>query len=340
MEVLVTGGMGYIGSHTVVELVEANYEVIIVDSLINSSTDVIKRIKEITNKEIIFYNVDLLNKEYLSHVFSQHSIEAVIHFAGHKLAEESVSLPLKYYKNNLISTINLCEVMEENSVYNFIFGSSASVYGTPEKLPLDESCTTEALDPYGKTKLMSEEILLDLSRSNPKWKIALLRFFNPVGVHEGGLIGENPNGIPNNLLTYINKVATGELKKLKVFGGDYPTDDGTGVRDYIHVVDLAKSHLKVLEKINHLDQVEIFNLGRGCGYSVLQVIKTFEKITGVKIPFEIVDRRPGDVAICYADPEKSNKILGWKAKKDLDEICRDTFEWQLNIHKEKLTNKI
>jgi len=340
MEILVTGGIGYIGSHTVVELLEANYDVVIVDNLTNSSSEIIKRIRKITGKDIAFYNVNLLNKDSLSHVFNQHSIKSVIHFAGYKSVGESVNLPLKYYKNNLMGTINLCEVMRENDVYNLIFSSSATVYGTPERLPLDENCKTEALNPYGRTKLMSEEILLDLTQSNSRWKVALLRYFNPVGAHESGLIGENPNGTPNNLMPYISKVATGELRKLKVFGGDYPTEDGTGVRDYIHVVDLAKGHLKALEKIKHLNGAEIFNLGSGRGYSVLQIIKTFEKVTGVKIPFEIVERRPGDVAICYANPKKSNKTLGWAAEKELDEMCRDAFEWQLNIHNTKMITKM
>ncbi|MFD1362332.1 UDP-glucose 4-epimerase GalE [Lentibacillus salinarum] len=327
MSILVTGGAGYIGSHTTVELLEQGYDVIVVD-MNNSSEDVINRIEKITGKSVTFFTIDLLDKEALEVVFENHSIDAVIHFAGFKAVGESVEKPLKYYQNNLLSTLNLCEVMDQYGVQNLIFSSSATVYGIPEKLPLTEDCSTNALNPYGRTKLMIEEILTDLSRANDKWKIANLRYFNPVGAHPSGLIGENPNGIPNNLMPYITKVAVGELDSLNVFGGDYPTGDGTGVRDYIHVVDLAKGHLKALEHIHFCDGVESFNLGTGRGYSVLEVVQSFEKASGVTIPYEIVERRPGDTATCYADPTKAHKQLCWKSEKDLNDMCKDAWKWE------------
>lgn len=330
MSILVTGGTGYIGSHTTVELLEQGYDVISVDNLSNSSEDVMNRIEKITGKTLTLYTINLLDKEALQTVFQNHSIDAVIHFAGFKAVGVSVEKPLKYYQNNLLSTLNLCEVMDQYEVHNLIFSSSATVYGMPEKLPLTEDCSTSALNPYGRTKLMIEEMLTDLSASNDKWKITSLRYFNPVGAHTSGLIGENPNGIPNNLMPYITKVATGELESLNVFGGDYPTEDGTGVRDYIHVVDLAKGHLKALEHIDANNGVENFNLGTGQGYSVLEVVKSFEEASGVTIPYEIVGRRPGDAAICYADPSKAYRKFAWKAEKDLYDICKDAWEWEVN----------
>lgn len=326
MTVLVTGGAGYIGSHTTVELLEKGYEVIIVDNFSNSSKDVIDRIKKITGSNVIVYNIDLLDKNALEQVFSDNQIDNVIHFAGYKAVGESVDLPLKYYSNNLISTINLCEIMQQFHVYNLIFSSSATVYGIPETLPLKEVFSTSALNPYGRTKLMIEEILTDLSISNSKWKIASLRYFNPVGAHSSGYIRENPNGIPSNLMPYITQVAVRKLKALNVFGGDYPTHDGTGVRDYIHVVDLAKGHLKALGNIENINGIETYNLGTGQGYSVLEVIKTFEEASGITIPYKIVSRRPGDAANCYADPKKAHENLGWKAEKDLYEMCKDSWK--------------
>lgn len=337
MSILVTGGVGYIGSHTTVELLENGYDVIIIDNLSNSSKETISRIKQITNKSVTAYFFDLEDQKKLNDVFLKHNIEAVIHFAGYKAVGESVELPLKYYKNNLLSTIMLCELMERHEVYRLIFSSSATVYGAPEKLPITEDSPLDAQNPYGKTKQMSEEILMDLAHSNYQWKIALLRYFNPVGAHPSGLIGENPKGEPNNLMPYITKVATGELDELKVFGGDYPTKDGTGIRDYIHVMDLAEGHVKALKKIDQIDKLDTFNLGTGRGYSVLDVIKAFENVTGEKISYKIVDRRPGDLATCFANPEKATKHLDWSAKYNIDDMCRDAWRWGT---KNKLTNTL
>lgn len=338
MSILVTGGAGYIGSHTTIELLEKGYDIVIVDNLSNSSADVIDRIEDITGKTVINYSIDLLDKKALEQVFIDHQISSVIHFAGYKAVGESVKKPLKYYQNNLISTLNLCEVMEKHDVYNLIFSSSATVYGMPDKLPLTESSPLSALNPYGRTKLMIEEMLGDLSISNSKWKVALLRYFNPVGAHASGKIGENPNGIPNNLMPYITQVASRRLKELSVYGGDYPTKDGTGVRDYIHVVDLAVGHLKALENIESIDGVEAYNLGTGQGYSVLEVIKTVEKVSGFKIPYTVVDRRPGDAASCYSDPKKALEELGWKAGKGLLAMCRDAWIWERN--NQVITSKV
>lgn len=328
MNILVTGGSGYIGSHTTIELLNEGHEVVIVDNLSNSNKLVIERIEEITNKQVTPYFIDLLNKDDLSQVFKENKIDAVIHFAGYKAVGESVAKPLKYYRNNLISTINLCEVMEENNVYNLIFSSSATVYGNPETCPIKESFPTEAYNPYGKSKLMIEKLLTDVSASNDRWNISLLRYFNPVGAHSSGKIGEDPNGIPNNLMPYITQVAVGKLQELKVFGDDYDTSDGTGVRDYIHVVDLARGHLKALDKIEMNNGIEIFNLGTGHGYSVKQVIDAFEKASEQQINYSVVDRRPGDIATCYADPTKAFKKLGWKAEKGIYDMCRDAWNWQ------------
>lgn len=330
MNILVTGGTGYIGSHTAIELLKEGYDILIADNLSNSNKLVHERIEEISGKLTTPYYIDLLNKEELNQIFKEHTIDAVIHFAGYKAVGESVAEPLKYFKNNLVSTINLCEVMEENGVYNMIFSSSATVYGNPDTNPISESfSTTTAFNPYGRTKLMIEQILKDVAAANDKWNISLLRYFNPVGAHDSGKIGEDPNGIPNNLMPFITQVAVGKMDELKVFGNDYDTPDGTGVRDYIHVVDLAIGHLKALEQIKRNDGLEIYNLGTGRGYSVLEVAKAFEKASNSQIPYKIVGRRPGDIAACYANPSKAEKELGWKAKKDIYDMCKDSWNWQL-----------
>lgn len=328
MDILVTGGAGYIGSHTTIELLNEGHNVIIADNLSNSSKLVINRIEEITNKSVTSYFIDLLNKEDLDKVFKTNHIDAVIHFAGFKAVGESVELPLKYYTNNLVSTLNLCEVMENNEVHNLIFSSSASVYGNAESFPIKETASTMAYNPYGRSKLIIEEILKDLAHSNKRWNISLLRYFNPVGAHVSGKIGENPNGTPNNLMPYITQVAIGKLQELQVFGDDYDTVDGTGVRDYIHVVDLARGHVKALEKIESNKGIETFNLGTGEGYSVKQVIDAFQKASGQHIEYRIIDRRPGDPAISYADATKAYEKLDWKAEKDINDMCRDSWNWQ------------
>jgi UDP-glucose 4-epimerase len=326
--ILVTGGAGYIGSHTCVELLNEGYEIVVLDNFSNSKAESIKRIKEITGKDFKFYEVDLLDKQGLEDVFSNNSIEAVIHFAGLKAVGESVAIPLRYYHNNITGTLILCEVMKEYNVKKIVFSSSATVYGMPDRVPISEDFPLRATNPYGRTKLMIEEILRDVSISDKDWSIALLRYFNPIGAHESGRIGEDPNGIPNNLMPFITQVAVGKLQKLQVFGNDYPTVDGTGVRDYIHVVDLALGHLKALEKVMAKKGVEAYNLGTGKGYSVLEIVKAFEKSSGVNIPFQIIDRRPGDIAICYADPSKAQSELGWSAKRGIEEMCRDSWKWQ------------
>lgn len=328
MSILVTGGAGYIGSHTVIELLNKEYEVIIVDNLSNSSIEVIDKIEGITGEKVYFYNIDLLDEQSLIQVFQNHQIKAVIHFAGFKSVAESVSNPIKYYENNILSTINLCKVMHSFGVYNLIFSSSATVYGNSEELPLTEDSSTKAINPYGRSKLMCEEILIDIANANNNWKIAMLRYFNPVGAHPSGKIGEKPNGVPNNLMPYIAQVATGKRDFLNVFGNDYPTKDGTGIRDYIHVVDLALGHIAALENLDEIDGIDIFNLGTGQGYSVLEVIKTFEKVNGVRVPYEIVGRRKGDIAISFADTTKSNTKLSWKATRKLEDMCRDVWRWE------------
>lgn len=330
MAILVTGGAGYIGSHTCVELLNAGYEVVIVDNLANSKLESLTRIKEITGKEAKFYKVDLLNREDLEEVFADNQIEAVIHFAGLKAVGESVSIPLHYYHNNITGTLILCEVMNKFGVKKLVFSSSATVYGMPERVPISEDFPLSATNPYGRTKLMIEDILRDLYVSDNSWSIALLRYFNPIGAHESGRIGEDPNGIPNNLMPYITQVAVGKLKELRVFGSDYPTVDGTGVRDYIHVVDLALGHLKALDKIITNSGVEAYNLGTGTGYSVLEIVSAFEKASGKKIPYQITDRRPGDIAACFADPVKAKQELGWAAERDIEDMCRDSWRWQEN----------
>ena len=328
MTVLVTGGAGYIGSHTVIELLNSGNQVIIVDNFYNSQPEVLKRIKELSGKDFKFYEVDVLNKEDLTKVFEENKIDSVIHFAGYKAVGESVEKPLEYYHNNLTSTFILCEVMKKFGVKNLVFSFSATVYGLNNISPLKEELPLSTTNPYGTTKLMIEQILNDLWNSDKEWSIALLRYFNPIGAHESGRIGENPNGIPNNLMPYITQVAVGKREKLSVFGSDYDTVDGTGVRDYIHVVDLAKGHIKALEKHSKINKIEAYNLGAGKGYSVLQLVEAFEKANGVKIPYAISERRAGDVATCYADSSKAKEQLGWEAEKTIEDMCKDSWNWQ------------
>ncbi|HET6528310.1 MAG TPA: UDP-glucose 4-epimerase GalE [Balneolaceae bacterium] len=328
MNILVTGGAGYIGSHTVLELLNQDENVIVVDNLSNSKKEALDRVEEITDRELTFYEADLLDKKALDKIFNAHDIDSVIHFAGYKAVGESVSKPLKYYQNNITGTLFLCEVMKKHGVMNLVFSSSATVYGDPHKVPIKEDFPLSATNPYGRTKLFIEEILRDLFISDENWNIALLRYFNPVGAHKSGKIGEDPNDIPNNLMPYITQVAVGKLDELSVFGDDYPTPDGTGVRDYIHVVDLAIGHLKALEKLKSNPGVVAYNLGTGQGYSVLDVVKAFEKASGKEVPFKITARRPGDIASCYADPSKAEEELNWKAEHDLLDMCKDSWRWQ------------
>ena len=335
MKILVTGGAGYIGSHTVVELLNENYEVVVIDDFSNSQPSVIDNIKKITGKDFTFFEGNVCDKELLLKIFKEQKVDAVIHFAGYKAVGESVEKPLMYYHNNLFSTITLLEVMDEVGCENFVFSSSATVYGTPEKLPITEDCSLSVTNPYGRTKLMIEDILRDLNVSNSDWSIAILRYFNPIGAHQSGLIGEDPNGIPNNLMPYIVKVATGELEILNVFGNDYDTKDGTGVRDYIHVVDLAKGHIKAINKVMNSKGIDAYNLGTGHGYSVLDLVHTFEKVNHIHVNYQIVGRRPGDVASCYADPTYALKQLGWKAEKSLDDMCKDAYYYVMKKKEEK-----
>ena len=328
MAVLVTGGAGYIGSHTVVELLKANYEVVIVDNYSNSKPEVLNRIKTITGKDFTFYEADLLDKPALEEIFKKEAIDSVIHFAGYKAVGESVAKPVEYYHNNITGTLILLEVMKEHGVKNIVFSSSATVYGMNNPSPLTEELPTSATNPYGYTKVMIEQILRDVNVSDEEWNIALLRYFNPIGAHESGLIGEDPSGVPNNLMPYITQVAVGKLPELSIFGDDYDTHDGTGVRDYIHVVDLALGHLKALESFGNYKGVGTYNLGTGIGYSVLDLVKNFQKANDIVIPYKLVERRPGDVATCYADATRANEILGWNAKKDLADMCRDSWNWQ------------
>lgn len=331
MQILVTGGAGYIGSHTCLELLEAGYEVIVADNLVNSNPESLRRVQELTGKKIVFHKVDLRDKSGLDAIFQSARIQSVIHFAGLKAVGESVSIPLAYYHNNITGTLILCDVMKEHNVRNFVFSSSATVYGDPHKVPIREDFPVSVTNPYGRTKLMIEDILKDLHTSDPTWNIALLRYFNPVGAHPSGRIGEDPNGIPNNLLPYISQVAVGKLEKLSVYGNDYPTIDGTGVRDYIHVVDLAKGHIKALAKLESgTGQLLTYNLGTGQGYSVLEMVRAFEKASGKKVPYHIVGRRTGDIATCYADPTLAKNALNWTAQLGLEEMCRDAWKWQSN----------
>ena len=330
MAVLVTGGAGYIGSHTCVELLLAGYDLVLVDNLLNSKFEVLKRVEKITGKTFRFYQINLLEQKKLEQVFAENQIEVVVHFAGLKAVGEAVEKPLLYYRNNVMGTLNLCDVMQKYGVKKIVFSSSATVYGLPDLVPITEDFPLKAVNPYGRTKLMIEEILRDLFNADFKWNIAILRYFNPIGAHESGLIGEDPRGIPNNLMPYLTQVAVGKREKLYVFGNDYDTCDGTGVRDYLHVVDLAKGHLKALERITMRKGLGIYNLGTGRGYSVLEVIRCFERVTGKRIPYEITKRRLGDISQCYADPTKAWCELGWKAKKGLEEMCRDSWYWQKN----------
>ena len=327
MKILVTGGAGYIGSHTSVELLEAGYEIVIVDNFSNSKPEVIDKIKQITNKNFSFYEGDVCNKDFMEEVFSKEKIDAVIHFAGFKAVGESVRLPLMYYRNNIDSTLTLCEVMNKHNVKKLVFSSSATVYGNPKTLPIKEDFPLSTTNPYGSTKLMIEGILKDLYISDNEWSIAVLRYFNPIGAHESGLIGENPNDIPNNLMPYIVKVATGELECLSVFGNDYDTKDGTGVRDYIHVVDLSLGHIKAIEKIMNTNGIDYYNLGTGNGYSVLEIVNNFSRVNGVKVNYKIAPRRPGDIASCYADPSYAKQELNWSATKGIEEMCRDSYRF-------------
>lgn len=328
MRILVTGGAGYIGSHTCLELLRAGYEVIVVDNLANSKEESLVRVQDIAGKTLEFHKVDLLDKEGLTAVFKGGSLDAVVHFAGLKAVGESVKIPLRYYHNNVTGTLILCEVMGEHNVNNLVFSSSCTVYGDPHKVPITEDFPLSATNPYGRTKLTIEYILKDLQRADPAWNVALLRYFNPVGAHSSGRIGEDPYGIPNNLVPYIAQVAVGRLPELFVFGDDYPTPDGTGVRDYIHVVDLALGHLKALQKLASDPGVVTYNLGTGRGYSVLEVVSAFGRASGKKVPFKIVGRRPGDIATSYADPSKAERELGWTAGRGIEEMCADVWLWQ------------
>lgn len=331
MSILVTGGAGYIGSHTCIELINAGYDVVVLDNLVNSSEKSLDRVAQITGKEIPFYKVDILDKEGMNEIFEKENIDSVIHFAGLKAVGESVAKPLEYYHNNITGTLLLCDVMRAHNVKNIIFSSSATVYGDPAFIPITEDCPKGKItNPYGQTKSMLEQILTDLHVADPEWNVVLLRYFNPIGAHESGLIGEDPKGIPNNLLPYIAQVAVGKLECLGVFGDDYDTVDGSGVRDYIHVVDLAKGHVKALKKIEDKSGVNVYNLGTGNGYSVLQVVKAFEKACGKKIPYAIKPRRPGDIAACYADAAKAKAELGWEAEYDIERMCADSWRWQSN----------
>ncbi|RLB94359.1 MAG: UDP-glucose 4-epimerase GalE [Deltaproteobacteria bacterium] len=328
MKILVTGGAGYIGSHTCVELLKENYDVVVLDNFSNSCEESLNRVQKITSKTLSFYKADLLDPPSIHKVFEDHKIDAVIHFAGLKAVGESVSIPLKYYHNNLTGTFNLLSAMDEYRVKNLVFSSSATVYGDPASLPITEKFPLSATNPYGRSKLVIEEVLQDLYKSDKDWNIALLRYFNPVGAHESGEIGEDPQGLPNNLVPYISQVAVGLLPRLKVFGGDYNTPDGTGVRDYIHVIDLALGHIQTLPKLFSNPGVVIYNLGTGNGFSVLEMIKGVKKASNRPIPYEITDRRPGDIAACFADASKAKKELGWEATKSLDDMCKDTWNWQ------------
>ncbi len=329
MAILVTGGAGYIGSHTCLELLKAGYEVVVVDNLCNSSEEAVKRVEKISGKPVKFYQADILDREALEKIFESETIDSVIHFAGLKAVGESVAKPLEYYYNNITGTLVLCDVMRKHGVKNIVFSSSATVYGDPAFVPITEECPKGTItNPYGQTKSMLEQILTDFHVADPEWNVVLLRYFNPIGAHESGMIGEDPKGIPNNLVPYIAQVAVGKLPCLGVFGNDYPTHDGTGVRDYIHVVDLAVGHVKALKKIEEKAGVCIYNLGTGKGYSVLDVVKAYEKACGKEIKYEIKPRRPGDIATCYADATKAKEELGWVAERGIEEMCADSWRWQ------------
>lgn len=329
MSILVTGGAGFIGSHTCVELLENGYEVVVVDNLCNASKESLKRVEQITGKKVTFYKGDILDKEFLNQVFEKEEIESCIHFAGLKAVGESVEKPWEYYHNNITGTLVLTEVMKKHGVKKMIFSSSATVYGSPKEIPITEECPKgTCTNPYGWTKSMLEQILTDMQKADPEWNVVLLRYFNPIGAHPTGLMGENPNGVPNNLMPYITQVAIGKLACLGVFGNDYDTPDGTGVRDYIHVVDLAKGHVKALKKLEENGGLSVYNLGTGVGYSVLDIVKNFEEANGVKIPYEIKPRRAGDIATCYSDASKAKRELDWEAEYGIMEMCRDSWNWQ------------
>ena len=328
MAVLVTGGTGFIGSHTIVELLNDGREIVALDNFSNSKPVVLDRIREITGKDVKFYEADLLDYDAIDRIFSENDIDSVIHFAGLKAVGESVQKPIDYYHNNLTGTLLLCRAMQKHGVKRIVFSSSATVYGKPESVPIREDFPLSTTNPYGETKLMIERILKDIHVSDPEWSISILRYFNPIGAHSSGRIGEDPKGIPNNLLPYVTQVASGKREHLSVFGNDYNTHDGTGVRDYIHVVDLALAHLKALDRAERVTGVEYFNIGTGNGYSVLDIVKAYEKATGVKIPYVIAPRRPGDIDECYADPTKAYELLGWKAKYNIEDMCRDANNWQ------------
>ena len=329
MNILLCGGAGYIGSHTAIELDKAGHSVVVVDNLVNSNPESLRRVGKIIGKEIPFYEADVRDAEALDKIFKENKIDAVIHFAGLKAVGESVEKPLEYYHNNMTGTFVLMDVMRKNGVKNIIFSSSATVYGDPAIIPITEECPKgQCTNPYGQTKSMLEQVMIDVQKADPEWNVVLLRYFNPIGAHQSGTIGENPNGIPNNLMPYITQVAAGRLPQLGVFGDDYPTHDGTGVRDYIHVVDLAKGHVKAIEYSGGHKGVEIVNLGTGTGYSVLDIVKAFEKVNNLKIPYVIKPRRPGDIAECYANADKAERVLGWKAEKNLEDMCFDSWNWQ------------
>ena len=329
MKILVTGGAGFIASHTNVELLNAGYEVVVVDNLINSSRKSIDRVEELTGKKITFYEEDLLNEKALDDIFDKEKIDSVIHFAALKAVGESCEIPLRYFDNNLTGTLNLLKVMEKHNVKSLVFSSSATVYGKPKTVPIKEDFPLSVSNPYGRTKLITEDMLRDIYKSDNEWNIAILRYFNPIGAHESGRIGENPNGIPNNLLPYVAKVAAGQLECVNVFGDDYDTPDGTGVRDYIHISDLAEGHIKALQKLSEDPGLVTYNLGTGVGYSVLEIIKSFEKACGKKIPYKIAPRRAGDIDMCYADPLKAKEELGWEAARGIDKMCEDAWRWQV-----------
>ncbi len=333
MKILVTGGLGYIGSHTCCCLLDAGYEVVVVDNLSNSKIEVIEKIKKITGKDFVFYQEDVCDEDALDKIFDKEKVDAVIHFAAYKAVGESVKLPVMYYENNLGSTLKLCKVMKKHGCTKFVFSSSATVYGSPDTLPIREDFPLSTTNPYGSTKLMNEQILKDVVVANPEFSVVILRYFNPIGSHESGLIGEDPNGIPNNLMPYIVRVADKQLEILSVYGNDYDTHDGTGVRDYIHVVDLAKGHLKALEKSDTYTGINYYNLGTGTGYSVLDLVNTFKKVNEIDVPYKIVERRAGDIAACYADPTKAMNELGWKAEFGIEEMCRDSYNFIVNLKK-------
>lgn len=330
MTILVTGGAGYIGSHTCVELLNEGHEIIVIDNFSNSKSEVLRRVEDITGRSLKVFSINLLEKKELEEVFSNNNIEAVIHFAGYKAVGESVKFPVQYYHNNITCTLILCEMMEKYGVKKMVFSSSATVYGTQVSEPINENVSLNPTSPYGRTKSMIETILHDIYSADNDWSIAILRYFNPIGAHESGRLGEDPNGVPNNIMPYITQVLAGKIDMLNIYGNDYETHDGTGIRDYIHVVDLAKGHLRALEKIKNNPGVEAYNLGTGIGYSVLDLVRQFEKATSTEIPYKFTGRRKGDVAICIADPSKANRELGWRTTKDLEDMCRDSWRWQIN----------